>query len=93
MSDSGQIKGAAGERLFAQIAAEELADGWIVVWQCSDIEQRWAMAISEQQRLEHEQEIDEAIEAELGSWPSMGGGIVEETEVELVPVELLGFGL
>lgn len=66
----------------------------IIIWQCcGDLEQRWAMAISEQQRLEHEQAIDEAIVAELGPWPSMGGGIVEEIEVELVPIELLGFGV
>lgn len=37
--------------------------------------------------------FDLEIEAELGPWPSRGEGIVEETEVELVPVELLGFGL
>ena len=32
--------------------------------------------------------FDLEIEAELGPWPSMGGDL-EETEVELVPVELL----
>jgi hypothetical protein len=53
-----------------------------VYWICrGDLEHRWALAMCEEAERERELELDLARELELDPF--------EETEVELVPVELL----
>lgn len=56
----------------------------IVIWQCSDIEQRWAQAISDEQRDAHFLAIDLAIEAELN--PPTEVADIERVPVECAPV-------
>lgn len=58
----------------------------IFICTARDIDESWG-AIDDDS--EYWREIDLELEAELGRWPSRGGGILEETDVELVPVELL----
>lgn len=59
----------------------------MVIFLCDISEESIAIArCLEDERAMHEEE-DMAIEAALGPWPLMDGWI-EETEVELVPIEI-----